>query len=225
MFQDFFISENTNFMDQKIAQDWPYLNKYKNTNALLESTFSEKDRIVFMGDSITEFWTTLCPDFFEEKQYINRGISGQTTPQMLLRFRADVINLKPKLVVILAGANDIAENTGPSSLEMITNNLFSMAELAEAHDIKVILCSVLPALFFPWNTKIHPVEKIANLNKMIQKYATEKEHFYLDYYSDMIDANKGLMKAYSDDGMHPNKTGYLVMNTLLEEAITKVLSH
>ena len=225
MFQDFFISENTNFMDQKMAQDWPYLNKYKIANALLENTFSEKDRIVFMGDSITEFWTTLCPEFFAEKQYINRGISGQTTPQMLVRFRADVINLKPKLVVLLAGANDIAENTGHSSLEMITNNIFSMAELAEAHDIKVILCSVLPALFFPWNTKIHPVEKIANLNKMIQKYATEKEHFYLDYYSAMVDKNKGLTEDYSDDGMHPNKTGYLVMNTIVEEAITKMLSY
>ena len=225
MFQDFFISENTNFMDQKMAQDWPYLNKYKIANALLENTFSEKDRIVFMGDSITEFWTTLCPEFFAEKQYINRGISGQTTPQMLVRFRADVINLKPKLVVLLAGANDIAENTGHSSLEMITNNIFSMAELAEAHDIKVILCSVLPALFFPWNTKIHPVEKILNLNKMIQKYATEKEHFYLDYYSAMVDKNKGLTEDYSDDGMHPNKTGYLVMNTIVEEAITKMLSY
>ena len=225
MFQGFFISENTNFMDQKMAQDWPYLNKYKIANALLENTFSEKDRIVFMGDSITEFWTTLCPEFFAEKQYINRGISGQTTPQMLVRFRADVINLKPKLVVLLAGANDIAENTGHSSLEMITNNIFSMAELAEAHDIKVILCSVLPALFFPWNTKIHPVEKILNLNKMIQKYATEKEHFYLDYYSAMVDKNKGLTEDYSDDGMHPNKTGYLVMNTIVEEAITKMLSY
>lgn len=208
-----------------MAQDWPYLNKYKIANALLENTFSEKDRIVFMGDSITEFWTTLCPEFFVEKNYINRGISGQTTPQMLVRFRADVINLKPKLVVLLAGANDIAENTGHSSLEMITNNIFSMAELAEAHDIKVILCSVLPALFFPWNTKIHTVEKIANLNKMIRKYATEKEHFYLDYYSAMVDKNKGLTEDYSDDGMHPNKTGYLVMNTIVEEAITKMLSY
>ena len=225
MFQGFFISENMNFMDQKMAQDWPYLNKYKIANALLENTFSEKDRIVFMGDSITEFWTTLCPEFFAEKQYINRGISGQTTPQMLVRFRADVINLKPKLVVLLAGANDIAENTGHSSLEMITNNIFSMAELAEAHDIKVILCSVLPALFFPWNTKIHPAEKILNLNKMIEKYATEKEHFYLDYYSAMVDKNKGLTEDYSDDGMHPNKTGYLVMNTIVEEAITKMLSY
>lgn len=208
-----------------MAQDWPYLNKYKIANALLENTFSEKDRIVFMGDSITEFWTTLCPEFFAEKQYINRGISGQTTPQMLVRFRADVINLKPKLVVLLAGANDIAENTGHSSLEMITNNIFSMAELAEAHDIKVILCSVLPALFFPWNTKIHPAEKILNLNKMIEKYATEKEHFYLDYYSAIVDKNKGLTEDYSDDGMHPNKTGYLVMNTIVEEAITKMLSY
>jgi len=212
-------------MDKKMAQDWPYLNKYKKANALLENTFSEKDRIVFMGDSITEFWAALCPDFFAKKQYINRGISGQTSPQMLLRFRADVINLKPKLVVLLAGANDIAENTGPSSLEMISNNIFSMTELAEAHDIKVILCSVLPALFFPWNTKIQPVEKIENLNKMIKKYAGENQHFYLDYYSAMVDANKGLIKTYSDDGMHPNKTGYEIMIPLVEGAITKELSY
>ncbi len=212
-------------MDQKMTQDWPYLNKYKKENTLLESTFPEKDRIVFMGDSITEFWSNHCPDFFREKQYINRGISGQTTPQMLVRFRADVINLKPTVVVLLAGANDIAENTGPSSLEMITNNLFSMAELAEANGIKVLFCSVLPALLFPWNTKIHPVEKIANLNKMIQKYATDNQHFYLDYYLAMVDANKGLQKTYSDDGMHPNKTGYELMIPLVEEAIAEVLSH
>jgi lysophospholipase L1-like esterase len=220
-----FYFKNTNLMDQKMAQDWPYLNKYKKANSLLENTFPEKDRIVFMGDSITEFWTTLCPEFFAEKQYINRGISGQTTPQMLVRFRADVINLKPKVVVLLAGANDIAENTGPSSLEMITNNLFSMADLAKAHDIKVILCSVLPALLFPWNTKIDPAEKIVNLNKMIQKYASENQHFYLDYYSAMVDANKGLIKTYSDDGMHPNKTGYELMIPLVGEAIAKVLHH
>lgn len=224
MFQGFSISENTNLMDQKMAQDWSYLNKYKKANALLESTFSEKDRIVFMGDSITEFWAAIYPEFFAEKHYINRGISGQTTPQMLVRFRTDVINLKPKLVVLLAGANDIAENTGPSSLEMISNNIFSMAELAVAHDIKVILCSILPALFFPWNTKIDPVEKIANLNKMIQKYATENQHFYLDYYSAMVDVNKGLQKAYTDDGMHPNKTGYELMIPLVKVAIAEVLS-
>jgi lysophospholipase L1-like esterase len=211
-------------MDQKMAQDWPYLNKYKKANALLENTFPENDRIVFMGDSITEFWSTHCPEFFVKKQYVNRGISGQTSPQMLIRFRADVINLNPKAVVILAGANDIAENTGPSSLEMITNNIISMAELAKAHEIKVILCSVLPALFFPWNTKIQPAEKIVKLNKMIQKYAQENQHLYLDYYSAMVDANKGLIKCFSDDGMHPNKTGYEIMNPLVEGAITKVMS-
>ena len=211
-------------MDQKMALDWPYLNKYKEVNALLENSFPEKDRIVFMGDSITEFWAAHHPDFFKENKYINRGISGQTTPQMLVRFRADVINLKPKVVVLLAGANDIAKNTGHSSLEMITNNIFSMAELAEVHDIKVILCSVLPALFFPWNPKIDPADKILNLNKMIQKYATEKAHLYLDYYSDMVDAKNGLVEAYSDDRMHPNKTGYEIMIPLVKVAIAEVLS-
>ena len=211
-------------MDKKMKQDWAYLHKYKKENSLIENSFPEKNRIVFMGDSITEFWSVLCPHFFKEKQYINRGISGQTTPQILIRFRADVIHLKPSLVVLLAGANDIAENTGPSSIEMIANNLFSMAELAKANGIKVILCSLLPALFFPWNSKIDPIEKIANLNKIIQKYARENQHFYLDYYSAMVDTNKGLVHTYSDDGMHPNKIGYEIMNPLVEEAIAEMLS-
>ncbi len=177
-----------------------------------------------MGDSITEFWSVTSPDFFTGKPYVNRGISGQTTPQMLIRFRPDVIALKPAVVVLLAGINDIAGNTGPSTLEMITDNIFSMAELAKANHIKVILCSVLPAFDFPWKTGLKPAEKVVELNKMIKQYADANGILYLDYYSAMANDQKGLKADYSGDGVHPNKTGYEIMNPLVEKAIAKVLS-
>lgn len=205
-------------------QDWPYLKKYQKENAALEVLESGQKRIVFMGDSITEFWSALCPEFFIGKPYINRGISGQTTPQMLIRFRADVIALKPKIVVLLAGANDIAENTGPSTLEMIMNNITSMVELAKANHIKIILCSVLPAFDFPWRQGLAPAEKIVALNKMIKQYADANKIQYVDYYSAMVNDQKGLKANYSGDGVHPNKAGYQVMEPLVEKAIAKVLS-
>jgi lysophospholipase L1-like esterase len=177
-----------------------------------------------MGDSITEFWSVLHPEFFTNKPYVNRGISGQTTPQMLVRFRADVITLKPSLVVIMAGVNDIAGNTGPSTLEMITDNIFSMAELAKANQIKVILCSVLPAYDFSWNKGSFPAQKIAILNAMIKNYADANKILYLDYYSAMVDERNGMKAQYSEDGVHPNKAGYEVMAPLAEKAITEVLS-
>ena len=176
-----------------------------------------------MGDSITEFWSELYPDFFVGKPYINRGISGQTTPQMLIRFRADVIALKPTMVVLLAGANDIAGNTGPSTLEMILNNIISMVELAKANQIKVILCSLLPAYDFPWKTGSFPAEKIETFNAMLKEYADANDILYLDYYSAMVDERKGLKAVYADDGVHPNKTGYEVMGALVEKAIAEVL--
>jgi lysophospholipase L1-like esterase len=206
------------------AQDWANLKKYQNENAALNPIELGQKRTVFMGDSITEFWSVLHPEFFVGKPYINRGISGQTTPQMLIRFRADVIALKPSLVIIMAGTNDIAGNTGPSTLEMITANIFSMAELAKAHHIKVILCSVLPAYDFPWKQGSFPAEKILNLNKMINQYADANEIMYLDYYSTMVNEQKGLNVAFSSDGVHPNKAGYEVMAPLVEKAIEKVLS-
>lgn len=211
------------FMGGKMqAQDWANLNKYQNENAKLLPLESGQNRIVFMGDSITEGWPFL--ELFAGKPYVNRGISGQTTPQMLIRFRADVIALKPSVVVIMAGINDIAGNTGPSTLEMITDNIFSMAELAKANNIKVILCSVLPAFDFPWRPGSFPAEKVVTLNKMIKKYADTNGILYLDYYSAMVNDQKGLNAAYSGDGVHPNKTGYEVMNPLVEKAIAKVLS-
>jgi lysophospholipase L1-like esterase len=206
------------------AQDWPNLNKYQNDNANLKPVAPGQKRIVFLGDSITEFWSTVEPHYFSGKQYINRGISGQTTPQILLRFRADVVALKPTIVVVLAGINDIAGNTGPATLEMIANNIFSISELAKANQIKVILCSVLPAYDFTWNPHQNPAEKVIALNKMIKNYADANGILYLDYFSAMNDENNGLKIAYSDDGVHPNKLGYQVMASLAEKAITEVLA-
>ena len=204
-------------------QDWPYLKKYQKENANLPIPKSGQKRIVFMGDSITEFWSELCPEFFVGKPYINRGISGQTSPQMLIRFRADVIALKPSIVVLLAGANDIAGNTGPSTLEMILNNIISMAELAKANQIELILCSLLPAYDFPWETGSFPAEKIETFNTMLKKYADANEILYLDYYSAMVDERKGLKTIYADDGVHPNKVGYEVMAPIVEKAINDII--
>jgi lysophospholipase L1-like esterase len=203
-------------------QDWPYLKKYEKENSELPVLLPGQKRIVFMGDSITEFWSALCPEFFAGKPYVNRGISGQTSPQMLIRFRADVIALKPTIVVLLAGANDIAGNTGPSTLEMITDNIFSMAELAKAHQIKVILCSVLPAYDFHWKPGSFPAEKIVRLNTLLKQYADANGILYLDYYSALVDERKGLKATYADDGVHPNKAGYEVMAPIVEKGIKEV---
>jgi lysophospholipase L1-like esterase len=205
------------------AQDWPNLSKYQEENAKLKPIAPGEKRIVLMGDSITEFWSTTDSEYFIGKPYLNRGISGQTTPQMLLRFRADVIDLKPSAVVILAGINDIAGNTGPVTLQMITNNIFSMVELAHANHIKVILCSVLPAYDFPWKPNQNPAQKVVDLNKIIKNYADAKGILYLDYFSAMRDERDGLKSAYSGDGVHPNKLGYQIMAPLAEKAIKEVL--
>ncbi|MFN7099252.1 MAG: SGNH/GDSL hydrolase family protein [Flavobacterium sp.] len=203
------------------ALEWLNFNKYKAQNEAL-ATIKYDNRIVFMGDSITEFWNTADPSFFEEQHYINRGISGQTTPQILLRFRADVIALEPDIVHILAGVNDIAGNSGPTSIEMIAGNIFSMAELANSHSIKVILCSVLPAYDFPWSTNQNPAEKIIALNKLIKAYALEHNMEYIDYFTAMKDNRNGLQAVYSEDGVHPNKVGYQVMAPLAQHAIQKI---
>ena len=203
--------------------DWPFLKKYQKENNNLPVLESGQKRVVFMGDSITEFWPDLYPEFFVGKPYINRGISGQTSPQILIRFRADVIDLKPSIAVLLAGANDIAGNTGPSTLEMILNNIISMAEIAKANQIDIILCSVLPAYDFPWKTGSFPAEKIETFNTMLKKYADANEILYLDYYSAMVDERKGLKSIYTDDGVHPNKSGYEIMGTIVDKAINKLV--
>ena len=205
------------------AQDWPNFNRYRSDNAKLELPKSGESRVVFMGNSITDFWINNCPEYFADNGYIDRGISGQTTPQMLVRFRADVVQLKPAVVTILAGTNDIAGNTGPSTLEMIADNIFSMAELAQANGIKVVLCSVLPAYDYPWKSGLNPAPKIVTLNKMIKAYADAHSYIYLDYFSAMVDDRLGMKAEYTKDGVHPNKVGYEVMMPLCDKAIKKAL--
>ena len=206
------------------AQDWANTARFKDDNAKIGLPASGEKRIVFMGNSITEGWINSCPDFFAGKSFVNRGIGGQTTPQMLVRFRPDVINLKPAVVVILAGTNDIAGNTGPSTLEMIMDNLISMAELAKANQIKVVLSSVLPVFDYPWKSGLQPAEKIIALNAMIKTYAEKNGLVYLDYFSATVDERKGLKKELSGDGVHPNLAGYKIMEPLAEAAIQKALS-
>ncbi|MEO7767736.1 MAG: SGNH/GDSL hydrolase family protein [Ferruginibacter sp.] len=205
------------------SQDWPNLKHYSSDNEKIGLPKTGEKRVVFMGNSITEFWKSATPDFFSGNGYINRGISGQTTPQMLIRFRADVVNLKPAVVLILAGVNDVAGNTGPSTLEMITDNIFSMAEIAKSNGIKVILCSVLPVYDFPWKPGLEPADKIIALNQMINDYAKLKGHIYLDYYSAMKDERNGMKAEYAKDGVHPTEAGYKVMMPLCTEAIKEAL--
>ena len=208
----------------ELRDDWPNLNRYRQANKQLGPPKEGERRVVFMGNSITEGWSNLYPQFFEGKPYINRGIGGQTTPQMLVRFWQDVIQLQPEIVVILAGTNDIAGNTGPSTLEMIADNLFSMAELAKAHGIKVILSSVLPVYDYPWKPGLEPSDKIIELNKMIRTYAEANDIHYLDYFSAVVDENNGMKEHLAYDGVHPNDEGYKVMSELAEPAIRKVLN-
>ncbi len=216
------------FMEQSLlAQntDWPNFERYREDNIKLGLPRLGENRVVFMGNSITEGWKDVDPDFFKDKPYINRGISGQTTPQMLVRFRADVVNLKPKVVVILAGTNDIAGNTGPVTLEMIEDNIASMVEIAKANNINVVLCSVLPAYDYPWKSGLQPAEKIVALNKWIKDYSEKNKIIYADFFTPMADERNGLKKEYSEDGVHPNKDGYDVMTPLVEKAIAESLNH
>jgi lysophospholipase L1-like esterase len=214
--------------DEKTLQDWPNLNRYREANAALSQPAKDQSRVVFMGDSITDMW--LLPrfgEFFPGKPYIGRGISGQTTPQMLIRFRPDVLALQPAVVVILAGTNDIAGNTGPMTLEEIEGNLASMSQLAHANGIRVVLSSVLPVYDGGHNAEGNPVvmtdrrppEKILALNSWIKNYAAQNHDMYLDYFSAMVDDHGFLKKELSDDGLHPNKAGYAVMAPLAEKAI------
>ncbi len=206
------------------AQDWADLNRFREANSKLNAPTADENRIVFMGNSITIGWQSADPDFFSNTAYINRGISGQTTPQMLVRFRQDVINLQPKVVVILAGTNDIAGNTGPSTVEMIRDNIFSMCEIAKANGIQVVISSVLPVFDYPWKPGLEPAEKIIQLNTYLKEYAQQNNLVYLDYFSAMVDERKGLQKDLGGDGVHPNRKGYDIMKPLVLGAIDKALS-
>jgi len=205
------------------SDDWPNLQKYGKADAELPPPGEGENRVVFMGNSITEGWQPNFRDMFPGKPYINRGISGQTTPQMLVRFHQDVVALKPKVVVILAGTNDIAGNTGPSTLEMIENNLASMAELAKANGIRVVMASVLPAFNYPWKPGLEPAPKIVALNAWIKDYAQKNGAVYLDYHTAMRDERNGLKAELSGDGVHPNDAGYKIMAPLTQAAIDQAL--
>ena len=212
-------------------QDWPALANYRDANKTVAARAKNEPRVVFMGDSITDNWNkTGFGGFFPGRPYLDRGISGQTTPQMLIRFHPDVIALHPLVVVILAGTNDIAGNTGPTTLAAIEDNLASMSELARLNHIRVVLASVLPISDYETRegkpiirTAQRPPEQIRGLNEWIRNYAIANKLTYLDYYSAMIDAKGFLRNELSDDGLHPNKSGYAVMNPLAEAAIAAAL--
>lgn len=211
-------------MEHDASLDWPNISRYKKDNEALAPPSPSENRVVFMGDSITEEWSNLYPRYFDDRSYINRGIGGQTTPQMLIRFRPDVIDLSPSVVVILAGTNDIAGNTGPSNVKMITDNMFSMSEISMAHGIKVVLSSILPVHEYEWAKEIKdPPSTISSVNSMLKDHAQLNNMEYLDYYSKMVDDREGLMGEYTSDGVHPNKAGYEVMSVLAEATLSRIL--
>ena len=214
-------------------KDWPQLARYHDDNTKVMPPAKNELRVVFMGDSITDGWD--APNmggFFPGKPYVNRGISGQTTPQMLIRFRPDVIDLKPRVVVILAGTNDLAGNTGPTTLEAIEANLISMAELARANGIRVVFASLLPVSDYEMRdgkpivqTVRRSPDKIIVLNDWMKDYAARNHLIYLDYFSAMVDGKGFFKDELSNDGLHPNAAGYAVMNPLAEAAIQSSLKH
>ncbi|HEX6925554.1 MAG TPA: SGNH/GDSL hydrolase family protein [Longimicrobiaceae bacterium] len=209
---------------ERLLNDWANLARYREENAALGDPKPGEQRVVFIGNSITEGWARYFDEQFPGKPYIGRGIGGQTTPQMLVRFRQDVIDLKPAVVVILAGTNDIAGNTGPSTPEMIQGNLASMAELARAHGIEVVLSSILPASDYPWRPGLNPGPKIVAINEWLKQYAEENDFVYLDYHSAMVNDELGLSPELARDGVHPTEAGYQIMARLAEEAIAKALA-
>ena len=201
--------------------DWAHLKKYEQSNSELKK-INEPDRVVFMGNSITEGWSNFNKDFFINNPFVNRGIGGQTTPQMLIRFKPDVVNLNPKAVVILAGINDIAGNTGPVTIENIAENIISMAEIAKANEIKVFICSTLPAIDFPWSPGMDPGPKVVKLNSILKNYCDSNNIPYVDYFSALSDEKGGLkVPEYTtaDDLVHPNLAGYKVMEKIILKAL------
>jgi lysophospholipase L1-like esterase len=208
------------------TSDFGELNRYRKDNASLLPSAGDEQRVIFLGDSITDYWK--LPNYFPNKSYINRGIDGQTTSQMLVRFRQDIIDLHPKVLVILAGTNDIAGVTGPTRDEDLEANYSSMAELARAHDIHVIFSSILPANNYTHdaeeNFNLRPRERILAINKWLQDYCAKNNLTYLDYFSALVDDKGMLKKDLTDDGLHPNDAGYKIMAPLAEKAIHQVLT-
>jgi lysophospholipase L1-like esterase len=208
---------------ERLLLDWPNLARYRSQNAELAAPAPGENRVVFYGDSITDGWGRVQGAFFPGKPYVNRGISGQTTAQMVVRFRQDVVALKPKVVVILAGTNDIAGNTGPATPEMIQDNFMSMADIAKANDIRVVLSSILPASDYPWKPGMDPGPKIVAMNTWLKEYAARRGLVYLDYYSAVVDGKLGMRAELASDGVHPTKAGYDIMSPLAERAIAEAL--
>jgi acyl-CoA thioesterase I len=217
------LSDYQRSVEVRQRNDWANLARYRDANAALGAPKPGEARVVFMGNSITDAWAKSFPTMFPGKPYVGRGISGQTTPQMLVRFRQDVIALQPKVVVILAGINDIAGNSGPSTQAMIADNFMSMTEIAKANGIRVVLSSVLPAYDFPWRRGIGPAPKVVALNAWIKCYAAQSGAVYLDYYSKLVDARGGLSPEMASDGVHPTDAGYRIMAPLAEAAIQEAL--
>jgi lysophospholipase L1-like esterase len=217
------LSDYQRSVDARNRNDWAFLARYREANAALGDPKPGEQRVVFMGNSITDAWAKSFPTMFPGKPYVGRGISGQTTPQMLVRFRQDVVDLKPRVVVILAGINDIAGNTGPATQQMIADNIKSMTEIAKANGIAVVLSSVLPAYDFPWRRGIGPAPKVVALNAWIKCYAAQAGAVYLDYYSRMVDARGGLSPDMASDGVHPTEAGYRIMAPLADAAIQQAL--
>jgi lysophospholipase L1-like esterase len=217
------VAERQRAEDERLRNDWAGLGRYRPANDSLPAPAPDERRVVFMGNSITDSWARFFPAMFPGKPYIDRGISGQTTPQMLVRLRQDVVALKPAVVVILAGTNDIAGNTGPSSLEMIEDNLMSMTEIAKANGIRVVLSSVLPVYDYPWRQGLQPASKIIALNTWIKSYAARVGAVYLDYHTAMVDERQGLRANLTRDGVHPTEAGYRIMAPLAEKAIEEAI--
>lgn len=209
--------------DSAFRNDYANFARYRDANAALPAPAAGERRVVFMGNSITEGWAPLFATMFPGKPYIGRGIGGQTTPQMLVRFHADVVALKPAVVVILAGTNDIAGNTGPSTNEMIQDNIKAMTNIAKANRIRVVLSSILPVYDYPWRPGLQPAPRIVALNAWMKSYAASVGAVYLDYHSAMKDERDGLRAGLGDDGVHPNEAGYRIMATLADSAIARAL--
>ena len=211
-------------MTTDIHSDWPNLAKYRKANEELKDSSSGGDRIVLVGDSITEGWTEFNPGFFQENNMVNRGISGQTTPQMLIRLKQDAIHLDPKIIIINGGTNDIWGNTGPSTPDMIIDNLCSMAEITAKKNIQVVLSTILPVYQYPDRDDIiDPPKTISFINSVLENYCKKNSLAFLDYFSPMADEKKGLRSDYGTDGVHPNKQGYSVMEQVVRETISGIV--
>ena len=204
--------------------DWPDLQRYRAENEKLKASVTDKKRTVFIGDSITEGWSLSDPEFFSRNNFLNRGIGGQTSPQMLIRFKPDAVSLEPKMIIINAGTNDIAGNTGPASPEMIIDNICSMAEIGLKNDIQIALSTILPVYKYTWNEKVTNVpDRILKVNTALKKYSEKHSLIFIDYFKSMVDGQRGLKSAYGVDGVHPTKQGYEEMSNVVKNTISGIL--